>query len=390
MYKRYTPLILVLIFILACSKPVKQDDKTANLTLSIKNIEVKEQRDYPAYSVMGYHADDQEFYLHLRDETLEKHWVGIFDSESGEMKRDLKLLRGSGHQSPKICFVPGFMKRVDDRYFMADGFDKIMVFDGDFNHIESNMFHAIRYFMDFYEFNSKNYLFIGKTIYSDNDVLLKRIAEIYKMPAHNRPVRVKELSAASHKIAENPRGGNTWKVTVFQPAVLGFEKNGRLFWADTGQSYYHTYDLNTWEKTQYSLSYLGKKPINNEDAEKIWRYHYEYPTAKFRKKLKKRNRELLFVNSDDDIYHFGIYDVGKDKIGIIGDLDLDTFHFRMDVFSASGEYQESLMLPFGQKFIRSLRTSHTAAFFLDLDNRVYIYADKTATDEENIVRLIHF
>jgi len=93
------------------------------------------------------------------------------------------------------------------------------------------------------------------------------------------------------------------------------------------------------------------------------------------------------------LYYVGLFDLGKNKLGIAGNLDLKNLSVRLDIINQeSNEYEDSLLLPVGHGFLRHLDESYTGLFEtgINLDKNIYIYTEYDPEEGDFYVRIIRF
>jgi hypothetical protein len=203
---------------------------------------------------------------------------------------------------------------------------------------------------------------------------------------YNRPQLLDTLDELHNPEVYHLNGRKYYHLGYFFPTSWGFEKNGCIFYSNTGEKQFFRYDMNTGKKTCFQLTYLKSKKYSLHEANKLGNYKDpQWP--------KQMRRQVVYISNPEEIYYFGLYDVGKDKIGIVGDLCLDTLSFRLDILDCrNGNYIENVWLPFGESFIRSISTE-TNAFYqdsIDVDRGIYVWLDVEGEDREQTVKLTRF
>ena len=140
------------------------------------------------------------------------------------------------------------------------------------------------------------------------------------------------------------------------------------------------------------VDFLKGKRLSNKDAEKIiydiFKSGDEYEEIK-----RKYNTTYKFISYPGMIYYFGFFDVGENKLGIAGDIDLERLAFRLDIIKIdSKEYVESIWLPIGHDFLRTLDENYTGLFQneINIDKGIFVYTDIEEENEEFFVKLLRF
>lgn len=103
--------------------------------------------------------------------------------------------------------------------------------------------------------------------------------------------------------------------------------------------------------------------------------------------------EQKYVAYTGDCFHFGIYDVGKGKIGVVADFSQKEMKFRVDIIDTQKwQYLESIWLPIGYSFTSSIEATNRGLVktFIDVDKGLYIYSDVVGEDEEYVTKIVRF
>jgi hypothetical protein len=389
--KKYLLILIVLIFVSSCSKKFETLEESEEVKLKISKISILKENTYDASYIVGFNRNSKEFYLNLFNKPLNFFKIGIIDVNTGEIKKEFKLSRGS-FQSPTDCYSPTYMQQLGDRFYLYDQHHKIMVFNKNLKYLSSSMLHKFHVFVDFFQFQKEIYFFLGKYVYHPNGKSIKFSYDVYQFLDIEKPKHIETLFKSTYK-SQSYLNSREEKKYYFEgnllPKAFGFEKDGKLFWSDVTQPRYFAYDLKEQKTTLIPLNYLNKKRFTEEDATIAGRYRNTYEEKSIQKKF---GRKIKYLPYPGDIYYFGIYDVGKGKIGILGDINLETLEIRLDLFTTQHKYLESIIFPAGYGTFEKINYSHycTEKTVIDIDSGIYIFSDKEEVDEQNIVRFIKF
>jgi hypothetical protein len=194
------------------------------------------------------------------------------------------------------------------------------------------------------------------------------------------------LHECRHEAAYARNGKKYYHVGYFWTSSWGFEKEGNIFYANGGENKYYRYNTDSKEKTVFELPFLRAKKYSTGDAEKMSQY-------KDTGWAKKMRRKVVYIPGPDSIFHFGLYDVGKNKIGVAAEIDTDAMTFRLDVLDQEkGSYKGSIRLPFGDSFILRNSTEDVGLYhsYFNLDSGIYIWCDLEGEDLDNTVKITKF
>jgi hypothetical protein len=382
---------VIIIVLFSCSKGIGELKEVEKVEIKTVPIEIIKEQEIEAFFIMGYNASAKELYLRLFREG-KHHVVGIIDTDTGKVKRKF-LLRSGTFQSPTDCYNPNYMQFLNDRYYVVDHSDKILIFDKDLNYLYSSMFHGFRYYIDFFTHEGQLSFVFGKMTMSNNEKTMGCLNQLYILPQDKRPELSKTLFKTSIDFVGYLNTKDEKKLYYSGElfgAAFGFAKDGKIYLSDTAKPQYFLYDLRTRETTRIPLAYLKKKKFSQEDADKAGKYRNGFVEKQV---MKMAGKKFVYLPNPGDIFYFGLYDVGKNKIGIIGDVNLDEIKIRLDVFGTDYKYIESIWLPTGRGFFERLKGSPTVgAFYLcfDVDNGDYAFYERREDDEEAVVKLLKF
>jgi len=380
-----------MLVLVCCNNPSEIEVKNIdNFNIKIVSSEIVKEKTFEALSILGYDFNNKELYLNMATGNFEHHLLGVFDVDDIKKERKIKISKGTT-QSPSDCYFPTYMQHENGKYYIVDQYDKIMVFDENFKFVRSSMFNKFRYFIDFYFKNGSEFFLIGILKVTNGKNKSFEFAQ-YQLSELKRPKHVNTLFETSYEgvgyLNTKEEKKRFFKGALF-PSPFGFEKNGKVYWSDSTKPYYYFYDLSKDEIGKVGLTYLKERVFSKKEAAIAGMYKNKYEGEKFKKKF---GSEFVYLPFKGNAYYWGLYDVGMNKIGIIGDIDLDNFKIRLDIFTTSYKYVESYLLPVGWGFFNSLSNSPYSMpkMYFDWDNRIYLYHDRTEEDEENCVKYIKF
>lgn len=389
--RKLLPLLLIALLIIpACGKK-----KTKLKVTKIKFDGLKERtiRFSPIAKIegfiSGYSSEKNEVYIHALSSRLGKHSMLIVDTLTGKVKKEIKLSRGT-HQSPTDFFNPSFMQYLDGRYYIIDQYSKILVYDDRMHYLATHMFEMHRYFIDFYKKDNLIHFVIGEKHYG-MEYKYNRV-RLYHLPENRRPVVLKKLA-----LFQNPAFGKKRKQErskMFRGPLWtsgkGFQKDGRIYVTNNENNTYLSYNLEKEKQEVFGLLYLKPKTYSDETIKK---FAFARSSGWEKELFKKRGTRVVAVNYPRPLFQFGLYDVGKSKIGVIADVDTEKFEFRLDVIDiVKGEYIESYRFPFGVYLKENLSTSARgfSPTFIDVDKGIYLWCNQEGEDFIDYVRIDSF
>ena len=354
------------------AKPVKFTHFQERQTMVVSTVK------YEGF-IIGADFDREEVYIQAYSQLDRNYALLIVSILTGEVKKEMKLVKG-GFDGPTDFYNPSYMQFVNGYYIIVDQYHKIMVYDEKLNYLYTNMFYVLRYFIDFFPMDKKFGFVIGETFngleFNMNFIRLFCM-QINKKPTHIRDLyafKFNSLGLKNRKSREYSFKGSIW------PSGRGFEKDGKIYFANYNEKNYYVFDLKTTEMTSFYLDYIKPKIFSQKDVEKL---AYLYSDGSLERILKKSGKKRAVEHYPDPIYHFGVFDVGKKKIGIIGDLDINNFTFRLDILDAvSGTYLMSIRLPFGDGLLQSISTSARGLhpLYFDIDKGYYLWNNAEGED----------
>jgi hypothetical protein len=382
-------LFIVLLGLAGCQeKALKRQTVTAGKALEERAVEILETTAVQEM-ITGWDREKNEVYIEAIPDDKEKHIIQVIDIDNGKLKNTLEIRRGS-FASPTDFYNPTYMEYLDGKYYVVDQSEKVAVFGPGLDHIFSSMHSQLRYFIDFFQCEDKTFFVIASKL-----PFLKAQGseiELYGISKHRKPELVETLFKTEFKTIRQLAGNKKkfYYKGMIWPSMCGFEKQGKIFYSAMTENCYYVYDLKTKKTNSVQLTYLKPKTFSDEDAARFGFYKTDGWEERFSRMRKKK---VVYRAYPGVIYHFGLYDVGENKIGIVGDLDLDQMKFRLDIIDCnSHKYQESIRLPIGIGFSIILSGSHRGFIqnYIDVDRGIYIWQDIEGENSEYFVKLTKF
>ncbi|MGE5341064.1 MAG: hypothetical protein ACM3SY_06230 [Candidatus Omnitrophota bacterium] len=102
--------------------------------------------------------------------------VKIIDPQSGIEKREIAFPLGD-EQSPVLFNDPSYIQYLDGKYFVYDHINKILVYNGEFKYLYTDMCYSKRIFIDFYSYDNQLYFLLGRSITLENTLISMLIVE---------------------------------------------------------------------------------------------------------------------------------------------------------------------------------------------------------------------
>lgn len=374
----------ILLFLSACSGNSKPSHiiKIGQVTLKTTEAVVIAQKSFVGY-MPGADLKNDEVYVRDLMPQNNQYVIRIIDAGRLIEKKVIHLPKGN-IDSPSHFSEPGFMQSLNGLSLFVDGYNKIVAFDSRFKRLFSTISNHPRVFVDFFKRQDDMFYIIG--IKNSLKKEVRHTIKIFELKSKGRPEFVSELHRYSQEAEYSKNGRKFYHVGYFWPSTWGFEKDGFIFYSNSSNANYHRYDLSTGKTDAFELSYLNLKEYSIDDAEEISRY-------KDTGWAKKMRRKVVYIPSTSGVYHFGLFDVGIGKIGIVGAMDTNKMQFRLDILdSKTGEYSNSILLPFGEGFLRRISTEYLGYLnsYIDLENGIYAWSDLDDETLDNTVRVTRF
>ena len=387
--KVFVLIAVVFFFTITCKKNADPKHRLMfkPMEKEVEIIEIKKIEGYP----IGSDLNRGEVYIVSELKSSRKFLIKIVNIENGEIKKLFEISAGD-FRSPTEFYNPSHVQYVNGSFYVMDQFEKFVVFDEDLNYSYSSMFHAMRKFVNIFHWHSNIYCLIGLT---KNDFKSTgNNVDIFKLSKNEKPIHFTGLykSIDYPSVLSTYRKEKTFNKGYFWPSIRGFEKKGIIYFSTGLDRKLHIYDLELKTRNVFELLFLTPHKYENKDANQIG----YYKSGGWEEKLKKDyNTDVLYVAFPAELYHFGIYDVGPDKIGIVSGLDLENMMMHIDIIEINVNelnYTESIKLPFSTGFIRSI--AHNANDFvktcLDMEKCIYVWLDHDEQEDVDMVKITRF
>jgi hypothetical protein len=381
--------ILLLFFLIVpgCKKNTPGNDTLGFDGIKEREIEITGKAVIEGFP-LGTDFDRGEVYVDYLLKTR-KYLVKIANIETGKLAKTMELEYGP-MESPTKVYNPNYMQYLNHRYVIIDQYEKILVFDEQLKYLFTNMFNVHRYFIDFYIKDNQTFLVIGEIFYGMKN--RKNTIKIFQFYDNKRPEFVKKLACFSNKSLsiKNRQSKKYSYKGFFWPSGRGFEKNGKIYYSSGIENKYYSHDLGTGETRVIDLSYLKHREFSNTDATKLGLYTSNGWEEIF---FRKTGKKVIYEAYPEPLYHFGIYDVGHNKVGVVGDIELETYKFRLDIIDISTDkYIESIWLPSGAGFIDNISTSSRGVMqiYINVDKGIYVWHDEVGEDFIDSVMITKF
>jgi hypothetical protein len=375
----------IIIFYNACQKDAPSQNAIEFHGLKVKEIETNEKmiEGFPT----GIDFDRKILFVESTLQAKRKFLIKLIDWNSFEIKNSIELPAGD-YQSPTEYFNPVHIEFIDNRYYVVDQFEKIVVYDKKFNHLYSSMYHQLRFFIDIFKHNNQVFFTVGtKTTHKKTACRTK----LFQLEENKKPIERQNISKVIEFLSFwNKDSTKRYYVGYFWPALHGFEKNGCIYYAVGNTQDLYVYDLNSAKMKVYALIHLKPKIFKNEDAHTLG-YHN---TNGWEEKLfKKFGDKVIYEAYPDNVFHFGIYDIGREKIGVAADVNIENMTFRLDVIDIKHwEYKESIWLPMNYGFKKTLATNYRGLVkgYINIDEGIYIHLDTVGEDFDFVAKIKKF
>ncbi len=373
-------IIIITVFCLPyCSqKPernysIKEIDK-----LLIKNINITSTVKYEGF-LNGVNFDRNEFYVR----PIRSNNIKILDTVSGKLKRTF-FIKSGDEQSPDELLESCGVWYIENKYIVRDLRLKIMLFNEDLKHLYSVMTDCHSYFLDFFKYKNDLYFVIAnkQIVIKKREPFKKAEINLFKIIPNRKPKKIKTLHSFYIKVCEyldtkkETYEGHLWA------SPFGFEKDGKIYYSNTNDKFIYIYNILTNKLKSVEFSFIKGKKYDISDANKLGSYNSQDRAERFFKRWRSR---LTYIPYPEKIYHFGLYDVGKNKIGIVGDLNLNKMLFRLDIIDTNNmNYLESIWLPIGMGFIRTIWYDNNGfnKTIINIDKGLYVWWDQEEPTED--------
>ncbi len=134
-----------------------------------------------------------------------------------------------------------------------------------------------------------------------------------------------------------------------------FEKDGNIFYAKHNEDRIHRQNVLTGKTDVLGLSFLRPKTFSDKEAHN---FRYSHSSGWEEIFFKKDGIRVVYEAYPEPFFHFEIYDVGTNKIGVIDDIDIVQLTFRLDIIDTGKmESIESIRLPFGSGLMENIASN---------------------------------
>ena len=380
-----TLLIIALLAVYGCKSETVDSNPVKFQGLNTGEVEISAsiQEGFP----VGAEFDRDEVYVCSAQQAKRNFLISIIDLKTGGIKKSVPLPAGD-YQSPTEYFSPVQIQFIDSRYYVVDQFEKIVVYDADFNHLYSSMYNQLRFFIDIFTYDDNAFFLV-----STREISMKTRSRLYlyRLLDNRKPVEETQLPhqfELPSVAIKNTK--NTYYTGYFWPTVNGFEKDGVVYYGIGNTKEIYAYNLKEKKESVHSLSYLEPKTFTDDDAQRLGYYNtdgYEERT------FKKTGLKIIYTSYPDKMYHFGLYDLGANKIGIAADVNLDNMTIRIDVIDTTlWEYRESIWFPIDYGFKVSLSSSYRGLnkSHINIDKGVSVHMDLEGEGFDPVAKIDRF
>jgi hypothetical protein len=376
-------LLLGFLTMVSCNggKHTTDDVHIINPEIKEAGIEIIDQKTIEGY-LTGVSWEKNEIYVNSLLPVDNKCITRIIDPRAGGAGKNVGFPLGDS-QSPILFTEPSYIEYLDGKYYVFDHLYKIVVYDNEFNYLYTSMYYSHRIFGDFYTYNNDVYYIFGKSKNLGENYRCN--IELYRLPEGKKPVLIEELYETFHESPYPRNEDKYYHIIFFRSSNWGFEKDGNIFYADNRENKYYRYSLASKKTGAFELAYLKAVKYSQEEAEKASLYKNMDLTVK--------GLKTVIVPAAEASYHQGLYDVGKEKIGIAADINVRDFTFRLDIFdSRTGQYRFSIRLPFGEGFLRRTSSQNLGYLqtYIDVDRGLYVWPDLAGDQLEGAVQVTRF
>lgn len=371
-------LILTLLLLAACAEQNKHDAVTGAIkapALSEFHNPVLNTADWPGVCI-GVCFDKMEMYLNEPCAAKDFFTLKIVSLDTGIVTRTIQLPRGE-ENSPTHYYSPSFVQFLDHHYYIIDQYHKILVYDENFTWKYSSMFLLLRRSINFFLNGNQVAFMATQSIPAKNAFQIN--INLYSLENGSKPLYEDNLDAivihhVGHLDAESG-GKKTHKGSIWANADA-IEKDLKIYWWNSSTDKLHIHDLQKKHTTLYRLAFLKPTKYKEDTAQA---FGYAQSTGWEEKYRKMTGRKVIYKAYPEPLYHFGVFDVGKNMIGVAGAVDFHTFFFRLDIIDTGTlTYVKSIWLPFGGGFRAGMSTEPRAALvknWLDVQRGIYIWHD---------------
>ena len=338
----------------------------------------------------GVNWDRNEAYILTRQD--DTHTISIVDLEHNTVVNALHLRRGDS-QPPTETANPSHVSYLEGRYYIIDVSEKMLVYDQNLSYLHTVMFKDFmpEHFVKVFSHTGRPHMLIGR--YHLDFQGIRCSVEIHEVMDTKR-LRRENIHVLRHKLSMDARAyrdrnyilGKLWS------SSWGFEKEGKIYFGHGGENRYWVYDIETQLLSGVKPEILKGRRYADEDAEKI--VFDIFQQRDMYERLRRRHGSThKFVAYPDALYHTGIFDIGRDRIGFAGDLDLERMVFRLDIVNIrTHEYEKSIWLPVSSGFLQHLDMTYTGGLdtYINIDKNIHVYTERDPEEGLSFVKIHRF
>ncbi len=360
----------------------------------------------------GVSFEKNEFYIvdHHTERKNGKLLLEMIDMNTGEIKDKKRLLMGDYH-SP-ACFtdtfanalIPVYVYYFNNNYYILN-YNKIVFLDKDLACLKATFFDydysefSFSYLSFFKKGNKrkvligyKHEIYTGNTIRKETENRFR--SGILDLSFKDKLSWEKTVDLKKIKVdmvhSDESGGINLYYMYYIVPLSSGFIMDGNMFYSYNFEQGYYVRDIDTGKTVFIKLEWLNPTVYTDKDAYNIGTYRMK-DWSNNPRTIKAGGR--IFYNSyKGKLYFLRMVKVGRDRIGFVSGVDSKKKLMFMDIIkSDNGDYEETIVLPFGTFFGKELHevSAIRKSFFIDYEKGIYVYGDRTK-EWDDIVRYCRF
>jgi hypothetical protein len=387
-------ILIAILTMIGCSRTYEMNKGDVEGEVIVKAIDVPQIKNYDIETmntikvsrlVMGGNLHLNEIFVKESNREKNLSLIRVVDIETGNIKNEVTL-QGGNFDSPTHFYSPSHIEKVGGNFYIVDQRHKVVCFDENFKRQFTMRFTANanargRSFIDFFQIPDENDS-RAKQLYWTRSAQIGYMTHhhwsigIYRLRDDKTPVLTDTLYTVNFKSnldAINRKDRKFTRIGTLWPSPYGFFKEGKIYYTSPTENRFYIYHLKKETTTAIELSHLEPRIYTEEEADRFGYFKTDGPRI-FRRNKKK----LVYVPYSGALYHHGMYDVGKGKIGLAGGLDIEKMKYRMDIIDVNSlEYLHSIWFPvsYGFKSLHSYFSGGAIKTLLDVDRGVYIWQD---------------
>jgi hypothetical protein len=396
-------LLLILLFLVFCSgvkdEPVGKNaagEKTVqkkDFSPVTNRVKIKESIIYNGF-LLASSPGDNRFYVEAPS-TAEDNTIplSVINKENGTVEKKVLLNKADFLSEVDVdnpaqeYYPPSYIGHPDNCYYIVGRFSTIVTFDRDFKPLYAGKFQKSRYFISFFKRDGNLQFAAGERKETPEGRQMSiSLYRLFKYKKIKKQRTIFETPVPGDFSSFYPEGIYEKTMPAFNilPALFGFVKNGKLYYSTGAENKIGIYHLDTGKTTVFELAYLKGREYTKDQVEKV--KMYRIPPAL------KKSKYYGGPPFPGKIFHLGLIDAGEDKIGLIGDLDIEKMVLRLDILNAATfDYIDSIGLPCGISFLQGLeRGPALFPIFVDYDKKIYIRGDWEGEKPDFIVKFSRF